>query len=104
MDLPALNEQLKLKELNYLNFSVVFGDNNILIVPKKKIDEDFNVMSFRSGFSMNTVNPPKKCNSDKGLYKILNTPTTSKEPLLEIEKKDKKSCCSFLSGLFKKKP
>ena len=92
MDLPALNENLKLKELNHLNFSIPIEDRHTIILPKIKFNDDFDTMSVMSGIQKQKVSESK-----------LNTLNQSplKETFLEVEKRPSgKGCCCF--GMSKK--
>src|SRR4051794_36158695 len=62
IDLPALNNNLKLKELNYTNFSVAIEDNHIIILPKIKFNDNFDAMSIQSGLLGKDLNKNNKTN------------------------------------------
>ncbi len=47
-DLPSLNENLNLRELNHVNFSIIIEDKHVVIAPKKKFNDNFDAMSMKS--------------------------------------------------------
>lgn len=47
-DLPSLNENLTLSEVNHLNFSIIIEEKHVVIAPKKKFNDNFDAMSMKS--------------------------------------------------------
>jgi hypothetical protein len=93
-DLPALNENLTIKEVNNLNFAIAIEEKHIIVLPKLKFDDNSDKISV--------------CNKSKNeelFYSFAPTKVKdckeSKEPLLEVEKSDKKGCCFYICSLFK---
>lgn len=96
LDLPALNEKLTLKELNQFNLSIVIEEKHIIIIPKKKYNDNFDAMSMKSikTNSNNSSSPNKKQNENHVLF--------FKEPLLPSKGKSKTSCWKLFCCCFKR--
>jgi hypothetical protein len=103
MDLPSLNENLTLKDLNHTNLSIVLEDSHLILQvgkPNKKYEENFDAMSMISfsskGKKQNGKAPSPYSTSDsnnKDKQKELS------EKLLNVEQK--KGCCYCFMRIFK---
>ena len=83
LDLPSLNENLTLMELNHVNFSISIEDQHIYITPNKKFNHNFDALSIKNAF---------KQNSKDG--------NELKENFIQVEKK--KYCCAYyICNIFK---
>jgi hypothetical protein len=108
LDLPSLNESLILKDLNFLNFSIVVDSSLFLIVSKKKYSQSSinTQMTMGVNISLKTIKSPKKGDEGRSIN------IEQREPLLNTKNpaspqknasNNNRSCCDCFVNLFKKK-
>ena len=102
MDLPGLNENHILKDLNHNNFSIVLEDSHLIFQvgkPNKKFEDNFDAMSMISFSSKGKKQNEKAASPYLTHENIKEKEKDLSEKLLNVEQK--KGCCYCLMRIFK---
>jgi len=99
MDVPSLNENLTFRELNLFNFSIPIEEKHIVIMPKRKFNENLDAMSLKTFKNKNdNLDATFQSAFERSILNL---------PLIETEKekinKTNWNCCTICFGKSNKK-